>query len=310
MKIAITGGSGFIGSHVADRLAEAGHHIVVIDGRPPWRADVTHVKADITDLAAMVYALAGCDVVFHLAAVSNVNDAFADPLGCIRVNVDGTATVWEAARRNGVSRAILASTVWVYGFAAEGGEDDELTALRPDLADNVYTSSKIAAELVVQSYARRYDQPFTILRYGIPFGPRMRHELVIARFVDLAMSGRPITLHGDGSQTRNFLYVTDLAAAHQSALDERAVNQIVNLEGERPVSLREIVEALSAALGRPVVIEQLPPRPGDFKARPASRAKATELLGWTASTPFAEGMRRYVDWYRAQPVARRVADGG
>ncbi len=168
---------------------------------------------------------------FHLAAVSNVNDAFERPLDCVAINITGTANVWEACRRNGVRRAVLASTVWVYAGARGDGPFDEDTPFHLPSAGHIYTSSKIADELIVHNYAELYNQPFTILRYGIPFGPRMRDALVIPLFVRRALAGETITINGDGSQFRNYVYISDLARAHVLALGPAAENEVFNLEG-------------------------------------------------------------------------------
>jgi UDP-glucose 4-epimerase len=300
MKVAVTGGSGFIGSHVVDRLVGAGHDVVVLDSRPPRRVDASYREVDITDLSGLLRATVGCDAIFHLAAVSNVNDAFADPVACFDLNVTGTARVWEAARRNQVGRAVLASTVWVYASAAGDGMVTEETPVAVSGTEHVYTASKLAAELVVTSFAELYGQPYTILRYGIPFGPRMREELVIPRFTRSAIEGTPITIHGDGLQFRNYVYVEDLADAHLLALGEAGANQILNLEGPAPVSIRQVAEVVRDLANPLLAIEFVPSRPGDYAGREVSAAKAKDLLGWTPTTSFEEGMRRYVDWWRAE----------
>src|SRR5437016_1604920 len=297
MKVAVTGGSGFIGSHVVDRLMAAGHRVVVIDTRPPHRLDVPFRDVDVTDLPGLQKATVGCDAVFHLAAVSNVNDAMADPVKTFEVNVTGTARVWEAARRNGVGRAFLASTVWVYAAADGQAVMTEDTPLGAMGTEHVYTASKVAAELVVTSFAELYGQPYTILRYGIPFGPRMREELVIPRFVSNAQAGRTITIHGDGLQFRNYVYVEDLADAHVLALDEKAENETFNLEGPEPVSIRRVAEVVRGLVNPLLAIEFVPGRPGDYAGRQVSAEKASHVLGWQARTAFEEGMRRYTDWW-------------
>jgi UDP-glucose 4-epimerase len=297
MKVAVTGGSGFIGSHVVDRLVDAGHRVVVIDTKPPHRLDTVYRDVDVTDLTGLLRATSGCDAIFHLAAVSNVNDAMANPVATFEVNVSGTARVWEAARRNGVGRAFLASTVWVYSAADGEAVVDEDTPLGVIGTEHVYTASKVAAELVVTSFAELYGQPYTILRYGIPFGPRMRQELVIPRFVSSAQEGRPITIHGDGLQFRNYVYVEDLADAHVLALDERAGNETFNLEGPEPVSIRRVAEVVRSLVNPLLAIEFVPGRPGDYAGRQVSAEKASRVLGWEARTSFEEGMRRYTDWW-------------
>jgi UDP-glucose 4-epimerase len=298
MNVAVTGGSGFIGSHVVDRLVAAGHRVTVIDTRPPRRADASFRDVDITDLAGMVRATSGCDVIFHLAGVSNVNDARADPVATIEVNVTGTARVWEAARRNQVGRAILASTVWVYAAAADGVATEDMP-LSTRGTEHVYTASKLAAELVVTSFGELFGQPYTILRYGIPFGPRMRDELVIARFMRNALAGDKLTIHGDGLQYRNYIYVEDMADAHLLVLDERCANQILNLEGPEPVSIRRVGEVVRDLVDPRLPIEFVASRPGDYGGRTVSGDKARRLIGWQPETSFEEGMRRYLEWWLA-----------
>ena len=308
MRVAVTGGSGFIGSHVVDHLLDAGNDVVVIDTRPPHRDDAAYAEGDVLDLAALDRATAGCDAVFHLAAVSDVNEAYADPVATMEANVVGTARVCEAARRNEVGRTILASTVWVYAAAAGDGPVDEDTPLAPAGSGHVYTASKIAAELVISSFGELYGLPYTILRYGIPYGPRMREELVIPRFLRSARSGGRITIHGDGLQYRNYVYVEDLAAAHLLALGEAASMQVFNLEGPERVSVRRIAEVARDLIDPGAEIEFVDSRPGDYAGREVSAAKAARLLGWTPRTTFEEGMRRYVQWWLDSQVRSEAAN--
>src|SRR4051812_43145502 len=305
MRTLVTGGGGFIGSHVVDRLKAAGHDVAVVDLRPPQRPDVGHITADINDLDALVEAFAGADAVFHLAAYADVNDVCREPVDATDANVVGVAKVWEACRRNNVGRAILASTVWVYNGAADAGDGplNEDAAFRLDDLGHLYTSSKVAAEMVAHSYKTLYDQEFTILRYGIPYGPRMRPALVIPKFVGMALRGEPLTIQGDGSQYRNYVYVEDLAEAHVLALRPEGANQTFNLEGREKISIRAMVESIGEALGRPVDVTYTPARTGDYGGREISADKAERVLGWRAGVPFAEGLRRYVDWHLARDVA-------
>jgi UDP-glucose 4-epimerase len=297
MKVAVTGGLGFIGSHVVDKLVTAGHQVVVIDIRPPSRTDVVYRDVDIRDLSGLVRATSSCDAILHLAGVSDVNDAMADPVATMDVNVVGTARVCEAARRNQVGRTVLASTVWVYAAAAGEGIATEETPLFVTGTEHVYTASKLAAELAVTSFGELYGLHYTILRYGIPFGPRMREELVIPRFVDHALRRDKLTIYGDGLQFRNYVYVEDLAEAHLRVFDDRATDQIINLEGPEPVSIRRAAEVVRGLVNPLLPIEFVPARPGDYAGREVSAAKATQLLGWTARTSFEDGMRRYLDWW-------------
>ncbi|HEY5013055.1 MAG TPA: NAD-dependent epimerase/dehydratase family protein [Acidimicrobiia bacterium] len=306
MRIAVTGGAGFIGSHVVDHLVDAGHGVVVVDPRRPHRPDVEQAVADLRDLDSLVAATEGCDAIFHLAAVSNVNDVFDSPVDAIDINVTGTTRVLEAARRNEVERVFFASTVWVYGSAVGDGDLGEDALIDTQIPSHLYTASKIAGELVIRSFEELYGVAFTILRYGVPFGPRMRDELVIPRFVQMALAGETITVAGDGLQFRNYVYVEDLAEAHVLALDPAARNEVFNVEGPEPISIRAMVEALEEVLGRPLPVEYGPARPGDFRGRPVSGHKIGKVLDWTPRTSFETGLRRYVEWY----AERERADVG
>ncbi|MEV7773776.1 NAD-dependent epimerase/dehydratase family protein [Kitasatospora sp. NPDC086791] len=305
MRIAVTGGCGFIGSHVVDHLIAAGHEVLAVDTTDKYlNPDAEHARIDVLDLKALTSALAGSEVVYHLAAMADVEQVSADPVRAVRANIDGTEAVLEAARRSGLSRTVLASTVWVYGAALAGeqlgGEEQELDEHVPielEHSGHLYVATKLAAEMLVHSYRELYGQHFTILRYGIPYGPRMRDELVVARFVQAALAGRPITIAGDGRQSRNFVYVEDLADAHVRALSPAAEDQTFALEGSTAVSVRDIADTVDDLLG-PVSIEHIGGRKADYTGRRISSAQAKRLLGWSPQTNFAEGVRRYADWYR------------
>lgn len=308
MKIAVTGGCGFIGSHVVDHLVDAGHEVVALDSAGSLDREGARVeRVDVCDAEALTAATKGCGAIYHLAAVSNVNEVFDRPIRAVELNILATTHVLEAARRNGVGRVFLASTVWVYTGALDYGQP--LTEASPFFlpgAGHIYTSSKIAAEMLVHNYAQLYGQKFTILRYGIPYGPRMRDALVIPRFVSRALANEPITIEGDGLQYRNYVYVSELASAHVLALSPRAENQVYNLEGPRPVSIREIAETVRRIVGDQVQISYLPSRPGDYRGKEVSADKARKELSWAPSIDFEDGMRRYVDWHRARLSARRA----
>ncbi|MEU9046041.1 MULTISPECIES: NAD-dependent epimerase/dehydratase family protein [unclassified Kitasatospora] len=310
MRIAVTGGCGFIGSHVVDHLIAAGHDVLAVDTTDQYlNPDAEHARIDVLDLKALTSALAGSEVVYHLAAMADVEQVSADPVRAVRTNIDGTEAVLEAARRSGLSRTVLASTVWVYGAALGGeqlgGEEQELDEHVPielEHSGHLYVATKLAAEMLVHSYRELYGQHFTILRYGIPYGPRMRDELVVARFVQAALAGRPITIAGDGRQSRNFVYVEDLADAHVRALSPAAEDQTFALEGSTAVSVRNIADTVDELLG-PVSIEHIGGRKADYTGRRISSAQAKRLLGWSPRTNFADGVRRYADWYRAATAA-------
>ncbi|MBX6389753.1 MAG: NAD-dependent epimerase/dehydratase family protein [Frankia sp.] len=310
MLVAVTGGCGFIGTHVVDHLLDAGHEVRVLDlDVAAANPCADRLAVDVLDLPALTDALAGCEAVFHIAGMSNVDVAFADPVGTVRLNVEGTGNVCEAARRTGVGRVLFASTVWVYGAAPGGGDGEPEAALTEAAqielgrAGHVYTSTKLAAELLLHSYRETYGLAFTILRYGIPYGPGMRDELVLAKFVANAATGRPLTVAGDGRQYRRYVYVGDLADAHVRALDPAAANETVALEGTERVSVLDMAEAVRRHFPD-VEIEHVPARPGDYRGREVSGETAARLLGWRPTTSFQDGVRQYVQWFLAnRPTA-------
>jgi UDP-glucose 4-epimerase len=190
---------------------------------------------------------------------------------------------------------VLASTVWVYGATAGRGERTEDAPVDLSLAGHLYVSTKLSAEMVMHSYREMYGQEFSILRYGIPYGPRMREELVIARFVRAAQRGEPITIAGSGDQHRNFVYVEDLAEAHVLALGPAAANRTLALEGDTPVTINEIADAVRHLIG-PVPVRHVPGRAADYQGTAISNQLAKDVLNWSPTTSLAEGMRRYLAW--------------
>lgn len=302
-KVVVTGGSGFIGSHVVDALADAGHQVTVVDHRVrPHRTDVGFEDVDLMDLSSVLAATKGADHIFHLAAVANVNYAYKYPVYTAGLNVMGTTNILEAARINGAQRVHLASTVWVYNGAPDGKPADETVPFYLEGAGHIYTSTKMAAEMICHNYSQLYKVPFTILRYGIPYGPRMREELLIPIFIKKAVNGQPLTISGKGEQYRNFVYVRDMAEAHVSAMKESAANQTYNLEGMRKVTVLEVAEGIKKILGDDVKLEFVPARPGDFGGKEISASKAGQELDWYPLTPFEEGLKRTIHWFRQKWV--------
>ncbi|HEY6261625.1 MAG TPA: NAD-dependent epimerase/dehydratase family protein, partial [Nitrospiraceae bacterium] len=228
-RVVVTGGSGFIGSHVVDALMDSGHDVTVIDHRVrPHRPDLAFEDVDLMDLSSVLAATKGAEHIFHLAAVSNVNYAYKYPVYSTALNVMGTTHILEAARINGAQRVHLASTVWVYNGAPDGNPANETVPFYLEGAGHIYTSSKMAAEMLCHNYSQLYKVPITILRYGIPYGPRMREELLIPIFIKKALNGQPLTISGKGEQYRNFVYVRDMAEAHVLAMKDKGANQTYN----------------------------------------------------------------------------------
>jgi len=297
MNVGVIGGSGFIGSHLVDKLIENDHTVTVFDIMRPHRDDVRHTVIDVTNLSKTTTALAGdYDALYLLAAMADVNDVYQNPVEAGEINVMAVANVLEAARRSEAARVILASTVWVYEMAREVNVNEE-TPLLPSRAQHVYTATKVAAEMYCHAYQKLYEQDFTILRYGIPYGPRARRGTVLALFTQKALHNEPLTITGDGSQYRNYIYIEDLAEGNVAALQEIAQNQTYNLEGLRPVTVREIAETVQRLVAR-VPIEYKEGRPGDFEGKNVSAAKAKRDLGWQPKVDFEEGVKQYIEWLR------------
>ena len=298
MNIGVIGGSGFIGSHVVDKLVDGGHNVTVFDIMKPHRDDVLHKNIDITDLTNTKVALTGdYDVIYLLAAMADVNDCYKNPVTTIEVNVLGVANVLEACVKSEIKRLIFASTVWTYGLSDEVQVNED-TPLNIANKEHIYTASKVAAETLIQSYNNLYDQEFTILRYGIPYGPRARGGTVLPIFIRLATEGKPMTIQGDGSSHRKFIFVEDLARGNVMALDKRAKNQVINLEGPRNISVKEVAETVKDLFKGEAEIVYVEARPGDYEGKVVSNSKGKDLIGWEPIVDFNEGAKSYFDWYR------------
>ena len=297
MRVLVTGGAGFIGSHVVDKLQAGGHQPRIFDlVASPHHDDVDTVLGDLCDAQAVARALEGCDAVLHLAAVADVDQVATAPAPADRVNVRGTQTLLDAARDARLSRFVYASTIWVYGDAAGPESVEEDAPL--GLPKHVYTATKIAGEMYTTSYGELYGLEWTILRFGIPYGPRARPTAVVPAFTAKALAGQPLTIAGDGTQSRRFVYVEDLAEGCVAALAPVAANRIYNLVGRENTSVRAIARAVRDVVGD-VPIVHVEGRAGDLHGGNVSGERAAQELGWEPATSFVDGVRRYVDWVTA-----------
>lgn len=304
MRALVTGGSGFIGSHVVDRLIAEGHEARVLD-RLPWPYERSErcetFVGDLLDPEALGAAAQDCDAIIHCAAAADVGLVAKDPAAAETLNARGTLNVLEAARRTG-ARVVYASTIWVYSDVvdAEVDEDSQLA-----LPSHIYTATKLAGEMYCRSYQQLYGVSTTILRFGIPYGPRARPAAVLPIFVNKALAGEALTIAGDGLQTRRFVYVEDLAEGIVRALRPEACGRVYNLVGDEDTSVVEIAEAVKAVLGE-VRITHSEGRNGDFAGAKVCGERAARELGWRPRTALSEGVKRYVDWHREQAAAAQL----
>jgi len=295
MRVLVTGGLGFIGSHVVEKLQARGFEVRVYDLKNGSRPEgVELYNASLLDVETLRIAMQGVDALYHLAAVADVNDVVADPSYAEMINVRGTLNVLEAARRAGVRRVIYGSTTWVYSECPGNEVDEDSIPLPPK---HFYTATKLTSELYCRSYREMYGMDVTILRYGIPFGPRARKNTVVALFLQKALSGERLTVAGDGSQFRKFIYVEDLAEGNVLALHSAARNRIYNLDGAEKITIRQIAETVNRLVG-PVTIDYGPSRPGDFGGKEVSCERAKKELNWVPRISFEEGVRRYIEWLK------------
>jgi UDP-glucuronate 4-epimerase len=315
MKIIVTGGAGFIGSHLVDRLLADGNEVIVVDNFDPFydrtikAANLAGalknprcrlIELDVRDAAgadALVSA-SRPDVIAHLAARAGVRPSIADPRGYAEVNVLGTIVWLEAASRlRPQPRFVYATSSSVYGDRSEGPfrETDPV-----DLPVSPYAASKRACELMAHTFHHLHGLSVTGLRFFTTFGPRNRPDLAIANFTRLIAEGRPVPMFGDGTTKRDYTYVEDLVDGIARAIERCSGDHLFNLGHSEPIALRDMIETIAQALGRPATIESLPEQAGDVRQTYASIDRARRELGYDPSTPFEEGVRRYIAWYRSR----------
>lgn len=314
MKVLITGGAGFIGSHLAERLLRESHQITILDDFNNYydpalkRANVEIVRragpaeaieGDIRD-TALTAELMQClkpDCIVHLAARAGVRPSLEEPLLYEQVNVGGTTVLLEAARRAGVPKFVFASSSSIYGIAnrVPFSEEDLL-----NLPISPYAATKIAGEKICYTYSHLYGMQVVCLRFFTVFGPRQRPDLAIRKFMQRIEAGVPIPVFGDGSMGRDYTFVEDTVAGIRAAIDYQCTYDVFNLGNSHPVLLHEMISTLEQALGRAAIIDRQPVQPGDVPITFADISKAQRLLGYAPLTPFSEGIRRMVAWYKGQ----------
>ena len=315
-EVLVTGGAGFIGSELVRQLAEHGSHVIVVDnlvngkrenvvGLPQDRVQLE--VSDIRDTAKMQRLLKGVDAVFHLACLG-VRHSIHAPEENHSVNATGTLTLLAAALAAKVSRFVNVSSSEVYGTARWVPMTEE----HPTYPHTVYGGSKLAGECYTRAYHDTYGFPTTVIRPFNTYGPRCHHEgdsgEVIPKFMLRAMAGRPMMIFGDGTQKRDFTFVSDTAAGIiRAGLDPRAIGQTINLGSGAEIEVNALANEIAQVVGNPrATIEHVKSRPGDVLRLCAEIAKARELCGYQPVVSFREGLNRLKEWYQSQGVSPEV----
>lgn len=298
MKILVTGGAGFIGSHLVDRLIKESHKVVVIDNLSTGKKENLNPKADFYNLDISEFKkikpfFEGVDFVFHLAAIPRLPVSIKDPIGTSKVNILGTINVFKAAIDAKVKRVIFASSSSVYG-------DQEELPVREDMRPapiSPYALQKLVGEQFAELFTKLYQVPIISLRYFNIFGPRIdpdsEYSLVIGKFLKQKSEGKPLTIFGDGEQTRGFTYIDDLVEANIKAMKSEKIKggEVINITNKESKSIKYLASLISKK------VQYLPPRTGDILHMEGDITLANNLLDWQPKISFEEGVKRTIEWF-------------
>lgn len=308
----VTGGAGFIGSHVCQELLNRGHSVWAFDDLNDFydpglkRGNLRELQTlgkpfefiygDLMDEAAIdeVFGCAEFDQIIHLAARAGVRPSLAEPALYQRVNVEGTVNILEAARKRGIKKITIASSSSVYGVNAKvpfGETDPIFTAISP------YAASKLACEALGHVYHHVYGMDVVMLRFFTVYGPRQRPDLAIRKFAELIRAGKPIPVYGDGSTARDYTYISDILQGVMACTAGEFGYEIFNLGESQTVTLSRLIELLEAALGKKAVINRQPMQPGDVPLTCADITKARAKLAYDPKIKIEQGIPLFVDWF-------------
>lgn len=315
MKILVTGGAGFIGGHIAERFVRKGHDVTVLDildpfydvGIKEYNIEVSQklaqkgdgkyefVEGSVTDRECVSKLVSDIEFVFHQAAQAGVRTSVDNPQKVHQINVNGTVNVLEAARKEGVTRVVNASSSSVYGKPEYLPYDEEhpITPVSP------YGASKVAAEQYVRVYNEVYGLPTVSLRYFTVYGPRMRPNMAFTNFVSRCLHEEQPVIYGDGEQTRDFTYVEDVVDANEALLEtDTADGEVVNVGSGGRITIAELAKVIRDEIDPGIEITYDEVREGDAEHTHADITKARKLFGYEPAVSIKEGARRFVDWYR------------
>ncbi|APR77134.1 UDP-glucose 4-epimerase [Minicystis rosea] len=311
VRYLVTGGAGFIGSNICAALTAAGEHVRVLDNLETGRWEhldgieqqslIERVRGDIRDASAVARAAEGVEVILHQAALGSVPRSVDTPVESDSVNVGGTVTVLDVARRQGVRRVVFAASSAAYGETPALPKREDMTPLPM----SPYAVSKLACEHYLKVFAGIYGLETVNLRYFNVFGPNQTpdgaYAAAIPRFIDAAISGRPITIFGDGEQTRDFCYVDNTVRANLLAASspKKLSGEVVNIAGGRRIGLNELCREIGRIMGHGVAVDHTAPRPGDIRHSLADITAARELLGYEPFVRWEEGLAPTLAYLRA-----------
>jgi UDP-glucuronate 4-epimerase len=310
MRILVTGGAGFIGSHLVEKLLSTGHEVSILDDFNDFydpqikRANIEAVAADIgihrvdlRDSAAInsLFHREKFDAIAHLAARAGVRPSIRQPQLYYDTNVDGTLHLLEAARLTGIERFIFASSSSVYGNSKTIPFSESLHLTQ---TISPYAATKIAGEFLCSTYSHLYGMRVVALRFFTVYGARQRPDLAIHQFTRRIQAGEPIDQYGDGTTRRDYTYIDDTIQGVMAALKyDGPLFDLFNLGESETIQLKDLIAAIEQALGRKAKINQLPEQPGDMPVTCADISKAREFLGYNPTTPLSVGLPKFVDWF-------------
>ncbi|KAI9208172.1 uncharacterized protein BJ171DRAFT_595979 [Polychytrium aggregatum] len=325
MKVLVTGGAGFIGSHTAEALLARGDSVVVVDELNDYydlsqkmaNIDILKAKAaetgsqfqffqaDCADMTSMttIFELERPDVVCHLAARAGVRPSIKDPHIYVHSNIQATVTMLEMARQFGVSNFVYASSSSVYGA------NTKIPFAEDDTTENTvspYAATKKACEIMAKTYHSLYKINVTGLRFFTVYGPRGRPDMAPWMFVEKISSGSPINKYGDGSSCRDYTYIDDIVSGVLASIDKPHPCEVFNLGNSQTINLNGFIEVIEDVVGKKALIKQLPDQPGDVPLTYADLTKSSRMLGYRPQTSLREGMSKFVEWYRHFRVQSQV----
>lgn len=300
-NIAIVGGSGFIGTQTASLLVNNGYNVTIIDiveTKLTLKNNLSFINCDATNLLKLkkIFKNEKFDAVFMLAAISNSEDNLKDIPNSINQNILSLTNVLECVREFKIKRIIYSSTVWVYSVT-NLSKVNENTILPISKSNHIYTTCKLMSEALIQNYNTLYDVEYTILRYGIAYGPGCHPDTILSTFINNTLKNKKCIITGNGTIYRNFLYVTDHARANLCSLNEKAKNKIINVDGKESITLNDVASTIESLHGS-IKIEYTDKREGDYKGKIVSNNRSKKLLNWEPSVYFKTGSKLLYEYLK------------